>query len=237
MRSKSEPSDDAPATQPVQMTEDTLSTDERNQAIDALTQEIAALSNSMQENLQAADKGIAAAGALIITGLGVALLHKATIVLIALPYGLGVVFFYTLQKFAERLSAAGLRRYLENMLQCISKGKSPVMQQRVADYWHRRRHDETAANVLYGIVGLAAVSASLYVANQQTKLPRSVPLADWLSSERWFIMHTWRFTGLTYFDAMFLVILLVALYFPFRTMDQAYKIALKAAETRGSDRA
>jgi hypothetical protein len=196
-RSKSEPADEAPAAQPVQTTEAALSEAEQNQAIDALTQEIAALSSSMQANLQAADKGIAAAGALIITGLGVALLHKATIVLIALPYGLGVVFFYTLQKFAERLSAAGIRRYLEDSLLCISKGRSPVMQQRVADYWHKRRHDEIAANVLYGIVGLASLFASLYVANQETKLPQSIPLAGWLSSERWFIMHTWRFTGLT----------------------------------------
>jgi hypothetical protein len=237
VRSKSEPADEAPATQPVQMTAAALSTAERNQAIDALTQEIAALSSSMQENLQAADKGIAAAGALIITGLGVALLHKATVVLIALPYGLGVVFFYTLQKFAERLSAAGIKRHLEDSLQRISEGKSPVMQQRIADYWHSRRHDEIAANVLYGIVGFASVFASLYVANQQTKLPRSVPLANWLTSERWLIFHTWRFTGLTYFDVVFLVILLAALYFPWRTMNQAYEIALKAAKKQDSDRA
>jgi hypothetical protein len=212
-----------------------LSRREDEQAIQALTQEIAALSSSMREDLQAADRGIAAAGALIVAGLGVALLQKATIVLVALPYGLGVVFFFTLQKYAERLSSAGIRSYLETALRKASNGKSPVMQQHVADYWHERRSDEKAAYALYGLVIITSIGASLYVANHQAKLSSAVPLAHWISTKHHLTTLAPTFAGLAYIDAILLVILLLALYFPYRTMSQAKDIALRKAEAQGSD--
>ena len=200
-----------------------------------LTQEISALSTSMRADLQAADKGIAAAGALIVAGLGVALLQKATIVLVALPFGLGVVFFYTLQKYAERLSSAGIRSYLEGELRKVSRGASPVMQQHVADYWRHRRSDENAAYALYGLVGIASVCASLYIANDHVKLSQAVPLAPWLSAKHHPLgVLAAQFTGLAYIDGMLLAILLVALVFPYRTMSKAYDIALRAAKTQTS---
>lgn len=209
------------------------SEDERT--IQALTQEIAALSNAMREDLQAADRGIAAAGALIVAGLGVALLQRATIVLVALPYGLGIVFFFTLQKYAERLSSAGIRSYLEDKLRKASKGNSPVMQQCVADYWHDRRSDEKAAYALYGLVIVASLGASLYVANSQAKLSSAVPLAHWLSAKHHFVTLAPGFSGLAYVDAIVLLVLLVALYFPYKTMSEAKDIAYRKAEAQGSD--
>ena len=201
--------------------------------IHALTHEIAALSNSMREDLQAADKGVATAGALIVAGLGVALLQKATIVLVALPYGLGIVFFYTLQKYAERLSSAGIRSYLEEALALASDGKSPVMQQQIADYWHERRSDEKAAYGLYGLVIIASIGASLYIANRQASLSSAVPFAHWLSTKHHFIMLAPRFSGLAYIDAIMLATLIVALIFPLKTMIQAKEIARRKAENQG----
>jgi hypothetical protein len=199
-------------------------------------QEIEALSHSMREDLQAADKGIATAGALIIAGLGIALLQKATIVLVALPYGLGIVFFYTLQKYAERASSAGIRSYLEEVLQKALKGNSPAMQQHVADYWHERRSDEKAAYGLYALVIIASIGTSLYVANRQAKLSDAVPVAHWLSTKHHFIMLAPRFSGLAYIDAIMLVILMVTLYFPLKTMIKAKGIASVKARQRIKDK-
>ena len=203
-------------------------------AVDALTREIAELSSSMREDLQAADKGIAAAGALIVAGLGIALLHKATIVLVALPYGLGIVFFFTLQKYAERLSSAGIRSYLEEVLRKVSHGASPVMQQHVADYWHKRRSDEKAAYALYVLVIVASLGSSLYVADNQDDLSRAVPFARWMSAKHHLFLLPPKFSGLAYLDAGLLAALLVALCFPLKTMSKAYSIARKEAETEGN---
>jgi hypothetical protein len=208
---------------------------EGDQAIHSVAQEIETLSKSMREDLQAADKGIAAAGALIVAGLGVALLQKATIVLVALPYGLGIVFFYTLQKYAERLSSAGIRSYLEDTLQRALNGKSPFIQQQVADYWHKKRRDETVASALYGLVIIASVGASLYVANRQAKLSSAVPFAHWMSTKHHLLTFAPKFSGLAYADAIVLGILLVALYFPYETMSQAKDIARRKAEAQGLD--
>lgn len=199
------------------------------QGVDAITKEITALSESMRADLQAADKGIAAAGALIVAGLGIALLQRATIVLVALPYGLGVVFFYTLQKYAERLSSAGIRAYLEEILHNAANGSSPIMQQQVADYWRQRRSDEKVAYLVYGIVIAASLATSLYVADHQSKLSSSVPLARWLSARHDLVGFSFSLTGLAYIDVAFLVILLIALYFPYRTMSRAYDIAHQRA--------
>lgn len=214
-----------------QQTAPSSSTEHR--VIDALTHEIAALSHSMREDLQAADRGIAAAGALIVAGLGVALLQKATIVLVALPYGLGIVFFFTLQKYAERLSSAGIRRYLEDILQKLSHGTSPIMQQIVADYWHKRRVDEKAAYVLYGLVMSASAFASVYVANHQTRLSPAVPLAHWMSAKHQLTTSAARFTGLAYIDIIMLMVMMVALYFPYQAMSHAKSIARARAESQG----
>jgi hypothetical protein len=203
------------------------------EAVDALTREIVELSSSMRENLQAADKGIAAAGALIVAGLGIALLHKATIVLVALPYGLGIVFFFTLQKYAERLSLAGIKSYLEEVLRKVSHGTSPVMQQHVADYWHKRRSDEKAAYGLYTLVIIASFASSLYVANSQHDLSRTVPFARWMSTKHHLLTFSPKFSGLAYLDAGLLVALLVALCFPLKTMFDAYSIAREKAQEEG----
>jgi hypothetical protein len=202
---------------------------EKKQATDALTQEISALSDSMRQDMQAADKGIAAAGALIVAGLSVALLHKATIVLVALPYGLGIVFFFTLQKYAERASSAGIKSYLEEKLYKVSNGASPVMQQHIADYWHEKRRDEWTAYGLYGIVIIASFGASLYTANQ-AKLARGVPLSQWMSGEHHFLIS--KFAGFAYIDALLLAILLAAVCVPVLTMARAPGIAHKAAELK-----
>jgi hypothetical protein len=224
-----DPDRDQQATGGPQIEPSSVSSEEKP-SIDALTQEIAALSDSMRQDMQAADKGIAAAGALIVAGLSVALLHKATIVLVALPYGLGIVFFFTLQKYAERNSSAGIRSYLEKKLHDVSNGTSPVMQQHIADYWHRKRRDEWVAYGLYVIVIAASFYASLYTANQ-AKLAREVPFSQWMSAKHHILIS--KFVGFAYIDALLLAVLLAALCVPFWTMVRAPRIARKAAKDEG----
>jgi hypothetical protein len=211
-----------------------MSPEERHELTDALTREINALSLSMREDLGAADKGIAAVGALILAGLGIALTQKAVIVLVALPYGLGIVFFITLQKYAERLSSAGIKWYLERVLQEITNHRSPVMQEHVADYWRHRRLDETAGYIIYGLVALLALGASLYTANQQTKLSSAVPGAHWLSTRH----HIWftHFLGFAYVDAIGLLVLVAVLYFPYHSLSHAYEISRQRAGSQNINR-
>ena len=121
--------------------------------------EITALELSMRELLLSADKGIGAAGALIVTGLSLAITQKALYIVIALPYALTAVFFFMLQKYIEREMRWGIREYLEEVINARLGRQDIFQQSRVMKIIPRP--DEQRAGAAYAVAGILVIIASL----------------------------------------------------------------------------
>jgi hypothetical protein len=149
-------------------------------SIQAVMAEIAGLEATMMELLQSADKGIGAAGALIVAGLGFALTQTdaGLVVMIALPYGITAAFFFMLQKYIERQMRSGIKRWLEEALN-LRLGQ-PVFQQTTV-IRQLRRPDEAAAGLVYGVGAAVVMTASVY-AMYIYEPPKAM---EWLSNIWW----------------------------------------------------
>jgi hypothetical protein len=134
--------------------------------LQAMMSEITALELAMRELLLSADKGIGAAGALIVTGLSLALTEKALYIVIALPYALTAVFFFMLQKYIEREMRWGIRMYLEEMINERLGRRDIFQQSKVMGIIPRP--DEQGAGAVYSAAAVLVISASfLAIRNYQ----------------------------------------------------------------------
>jgi hypothetical protein len=147
-------------------------------SLQAVMAEISGLEVAMNELLQSADKGIGAAGALIVSGIGLALTERAPVVLIALPYGITAAFFFMLQKYIERQMRAGIKRKLEEEVNC--RLDQAVFHQAMV-LRQVKRPDELAGFVVYG-VSAAAIIAFSFVSIAEYQPPQFL---RWLEDVWW----------------------------------------------------
>jgi hypothetical protein len=148
-------------------------------SVQAIMKEIGDLELAMRELLLSADKAIAAAGTLIVSGLGLALTKSLLVVIIALPYALSAVFFFMLQKYIERAMRAGIRRRLEEV---VNKRLQEEIYQQTRVVRSIKRPDEWAATGLYAGGAIAIVFLSFYSLAHYTAPP----------SLRWLSPHLWQ---------------------------------------------
>ncbi|MCX5561940.1 hypothetical protein [Streptomyces sp. NBC_00038] len=151
-------------------------------SIQATMKEVADLESAMRDFMSGADKGVGAAGALIITALTLALTKSQMALLIALPYALTAVFFFMLQKYVEREVCAGIRRFLE---ECLNKRIGQDVFKRMEVARNLERRDEGAALGVYAAAGVGVLLLSGWA------LSIYAPL-DWSHLSRnigWWMLH------------------------------------------------